>query len=98
MDGLFDPPVDPGAGAGGLTPGADGLTAAPTPTAPLAVRMRPQTLDEIVGQQHLLGDGSPLRRLVGEQAHGPAGPSSVILWGPPGTGTAWSWSAAASVG
>jgi putative ATPase len=53
---------------------------------PLAVRMRPRTLDEVVGQQHLLKPGSPLRRLVGEGGGGPAGPSSVILWGPPGTG------------
>ncbi|MFF1298213.1 AAA family ATPase, partial [Streptomyces sp. NPDC058296] len=53
---------------------------------PLAVRMRPRTLDEVVGQQHLLKPGSPLRRLVGEATGGPAGPSSVILWGPPGTG------------
>ncbi|PWI42086.1 replication-associated recombination protein A [Streptomyces sp. ICBB 8177] len=53
---------------------------------PLPVRMRPRTLDEVVGQQHLLGPGSPLRRLVGEGAGGPAGPASVILWGPPGTG------------
>ncbi|MFF2655343.1 replication-associated recombination protein A [Streptomyces sp. NPDC058045] len=53
---------------------------------PLAVRMRPRTLDEVVGQQHLLKPGSPLRRLVGEAEGGPAGPSSVILWGPPGTG------------
>lgn len=53
---------------------------------PLAVRMRPRTLDEVVGQQHLLRPGSPLRRLVGETVGGPAGPSSVLLWGPPGTG------------
>ncbi|MEU3459101.1 replication-associated recombination protein A [Streptomyces sp. NPDC006733] len=53
---------------------------------PLAVRMRPRVLDEVVGQQHLLKQGSPLRRLVGEGSGGPAGPSSVILWGPPGTG------------
>ncbi|MFW0775099.1 replication-associated recombination protein A [Paenarthrobacter nitroguajacolicus] len=54
---------------------------------PLAVRMRPRTLDEVVGQQHLLGQGSPLRQLAaGAGAAGPAGPSSVILWGPPGTG------------
>ncbi|MEU3298329.1 replication-associated recombination protein A [Streptomyces sp. NPDC006678] len=53
---------------------------------PLAVRMRPRTLDEVVGQQHLLKPGSPLRRLVGEGSGGPAGASSVILWGPPGTG------------
>ncbi|MDB1088926.1 replication-associated recombination protein A [Streptomyces sp. ACA25] len=53
---------------------------------PLAVRMRPRTLDEVVGQGHLLRPGSPLRRLVGQGGSGPAGPSSVILWGPPGTG------------
>ncbi|WP_062293413.1 replication-associated recombination protein A [Demequina phytophila] len=50
--------------------------------APLAVRMRPRSLDEVVGQTHLLSDGSPLRRLIGESA--PA--TSVVLWGPPGTG------------
>lgn len=57
------------------------------PRSPLAVRMRPRTLDEVVGQQHLLGPGSPLRTLA-ESAddRGPAGPSSVMLWGPPGTG------------
>jgi putative ATPase len=53
--------------------------------APLAVRMRPRTLDEVVGQEHLLTPGSPLRRLV-EDAAGPAGAVSVILWGPPGSG------------
>jgi putative ATPase len=49
--------------------------------------MRPRTLDDVVGQQHLLGQGSPLRQLAaGSDATGPAGPSSLILWGPPGTG------------
>ena len=54
-------------------------------TAPLAVRMRPRSLDEVVGQQHLLQSGSPLRVLAAEAAGG-GGAVSVILWGPPGTG------------
>jgi putative ATPase len=49
--------------------------------APLAVRMRPRSLDEVVGQQHLLGPGAPLRQLVEGGAA-----TSLILWGPPGTG------------
>jgi putative ATPase len=49
--------------------------------APLAARMRPATLDEVVGQDHLLGPGSPLRRLVEG-----GGTTSVLLWGPPGSG------------
>jgi len=53
--------------------------------APLAVRMRPRTIDEVLGQEHLLTPGAPLRVLAGENT-GPAGPSSVILYGPPGTG------------
>ncbi|WP_376771682.1 replication-associated recombination protein A [Actinokineospora xionganensis] len=62
------------------------LFAAPTasarrPNAPLAVRMRPATLDEVVGQDHLLGPGAPLRRLVEGAA-----PASILLYGPPGTG------------
>ncbi len=61
--------------------------AAPTRAgAPLAVRMRPRTLDELVGQKHLLEPGSPLRRLVADPVSGRAGITSVILWGPPGTG------------
>ena len=56
--------------------------------APLAVRMRPRSLEELAGQDHLLAPGSPLRRLVepGHGRAGGAGVSSVILWGPPGTG------------
>ena len=50
-------------------------------SAPLAARMRPRTLDELVGQEHLLGPGRPLRRLVEG-----SGEASVILYGPPGTG------------
>ena len=51
------------------------------PDAPLAVRMRPQSVDELVGQDHLLAPGAPLRQLVES-----ATPISVIVWGPPGTG------------
>ncbi|MEV8338336.1 replication-associated recombination protein A [Leucobacter sp. NPDC077196] len=47
--------------------------------------MRPQSLDEVVGQQHLLKPGSPLRTLASD-ATGGGGAVSVILWGPPGTG------------
>ena len=79
-DGLFemgaprDVPV-PGGGSAGTLAGNDHASA------PLAVRMRPRTLDELVGQQHLLAPGSPLRRLIeGDQ------PMSLLLWGPPGTG------------
>lgn len=50
-------------------------------TAPLAVRMRPRTADEFVGQSHLLSPGLPLRRLLDG-----TGDVSVVLWGPPGTG------------
>ena len=53
--------------------------------APLAVRMRPRTLDEVVGQHAALEPGSPLRRLVSSDDTRTA-PASVILWGPPGTG------------
>ncbi len=49
--------------------------------APLAARLRPATLDEVVGQEHLLGRGKPLRSLIEADRL-----SSVILWGPPGTG------------
>ena len=53
------------------------------PAAPLAVRMRPTSLEEVVGQSHLLGPGSALRNLA---SAGAATSQSVILWGPPGTG------------
>ncbi|QSB03888.1 replication-associated recombination protein A [Natronoglycomyces albus] len=60
----------------------DDTAASAIPTdAPLAVRMRPSNLEELVGQQHLLASGAPLRQLV----HG-GQPMSVILWGPPGSG------------
>jgi putative ATPase len=52
---------------------------------PLAVRMRPKSLDEVAGQRHLLKPGSPLVSLATD-ASGAKGSASVILWGPPGTG------------
>jgi putative ATPase len=51
------------------------------PSAPLAERLRPRTIDEVLGQKHLLGPGKPLR-LAFESGK----PHSMILWGPPGTG------------
>jgi putative ATPase len=57
------------------------LFPAPTPTPPLAEALRPRSLDEVVGQEHLLGAGKPLR-LAFESGK----PHSMILWGPPGTG------------
>ncbi len=56
-----------------------------TGATPLAVRMRPSSLDEVAGQRHLLGAGSPLVNLA-QDASGETGSVSVILWGPPGTG------------
>jgi putative ATPase len=49
--------------------------------APLAVRMRPHSLDEVIGQQHLTGPGTPFRKLIDHDAA-----MSLLLWGPPGTG------------
>src|SRR3984893_9210132 len=49
--------------------------------APLAVRMCPRTLDEVVGQRHLTAPGTPFRKLIDNDA-----PMSLLLWGPPGTG------------
>ena len=49
--------------------------------APLAARLRPRTLDDIVGQEHLVAPGAPLRSLIEADRL-----SSVIFWGPPGTG------------
>jgi putative ATPase len=74
-EGLFAPP--PATGPVGPERGFPG----PQPDAPLPVRMRPVTLDELVGQDHLLAPGAPLRQLVGG-----ASPPSVILWGPAGSG------------
>ena len=68
MSTLFDP--EPEARPAAVDPGA-----------PLAVRMRPRGLDEVVGQKHLLGPRAPLRRLVEADE-----PMSLVLYGPPGTG------------
>lgn len=74
-DSLFDVP-------GRSAAPAEGPSGSPAGTAsPLAVRMRPATLDEVVGQGHLLKPNSPLRRLIEG-----SGAASVILYGPPGTG------------
>ncbi|HEV3231656.1 MAG TPA: replication-associated recombination protein A [Candidatus Dormibacteraeota bacterium] len=73
MTGLLfpEPEVEPAAG----------------PSAPLAARMRPLSLDQFVGQDHVVGPGSPLRSLIETDRL-----SSVILWGPPGTGkTSLAW-------
>ena len=51
------------------------------PDAPLADRLRPQALNQVVGQDHLLGEGGPIRRMIEAGRLG-----SMILWGPPGTG------------
>jgi putative ATPase len=56
-------------------------TEAGLPDAPLATRMRPRTLDEFVGQEHLLGPGTALRRAIEEDRV-----ASMVLWGPPGSG------------
>ena len=50
-------------------------------TRPLADRMRPDTIDRVVGQEHLLGEGAPLRRMLESGKL-----SSFVLWGPPGCG------------
>src|SRR5438132_2388817 len=65
--------------AGGAKP--EPLFQPPPGAQPLAARMRPRTLDEYVGQAHLVGERGPLRRALGRGHLG-----SLILWGPPGTG------------
>src|ERR687892_1629594 len=68
MERLFDPPEKR-------------PSERPPPDGPLAARLRPQTLDEFVGQEHLLGEGSALRAAL-ESGR----PHSMVLYGPPGTG------------
>jgi len=75
-EGLFEAPESPSPRAG-----SGSLAGAEHAATPLAVRMRPRSLDELRGQDHLLGDGAPLRRLVQDDR-----PMSLVLWGPPGTG------------
>src|SRR4051794_12160145 len=62
-------------------PGARTRTNVPREQQPLPVRMRPASLDELVGQEHVLGPGSALRKAIEEGR-----PHSMILYGPPGTG------------
>jgi putative ATPase len=64
----------------GRTPVSPGLFEGQVPR-PLADRLRPQTLADVVGQDHLLGEGGPLAQMVATRTL-----SSMILWGPPGTG------------
>ncbi|GIX16845.1 MAG: ATPase AAA [Rhodothalassiaceae bacterium] len=69
MGDLFE--KDAGAGGRGMPP----------PGAPLAERLRPRRLDEIIGQEHLTAPGAPLARIIEA-----GNPPSLLLWGPPGTG------------
>jgi putative ATPase len=80
VEGLFEIGEVATARDGRDGPAAEGF-ADPAPDSPLAVRMRPATPDELVGQDHLLAPGAPLRQLVTG-----ATPMSVIMWGPPGSG------------
>ena len=78
-DGLFE--VTPRPRRGAAHSGGGTLAGSLHPAAPLAVRMRPRTLDELVGQPQLRAAGSPLHQLVeGDRS------LSLLLWGPPGTG------------
>ncbi len=70
-----------GTGADPAASGASDAGAQPLRQVPLAEAMRPRSLDEVIGQQHLLGPGKPLR-----QAFDSGQPHSMILWGPPGVG------------
>jgi putative ATPase len=71
MERLFDAGEEP----------RDRRTSVPAAEAPLAVRVRPRSLDELVGQEHLLGDGSALRTAIASGE-----PHSMVLYGPPGSG------------
>ena len=69
-DSLFDEPAERSSSASPSTAGT-----------PLAERMRPRTLDEMIGQEHILAPGRPLRDAIERDLL-----QSIILWGPPGTG------------
>src|SRR3546814_8784865 len=73
------PPARPS--AAGREPGTTPTGRRAEPARPLAERMRPRTLDEVSGQEHLLGAGAPLRVLL-EAGNVP----SMVFWGPPGVG------------
>ncbi len=78
MEGLFELG---GQSSAQTRPGGGSLTGSTHASAPLAVRMRPRTLDELVGQSQLRAEGAPLRQLIeGDRS------MSLLLWGPPGTG------------
>ncbi|MDT7835668.1 replication-associated recombination protein A [Aquabacterium sp. OR-4] len=84
QDSLFDPaPLPPAAAAPGSAsaPLAGQATAQALAQVPLAERLRPHQLDEVIGQSHLLGEGKPLRL-----AFQSGRPHSMIFWGPPGVG------------
>ncbi len=70
--------TDPGQGASLFDAAEQQATLA---AAPLAVRMRPRSLSEVIGQRHLTGEGTPFRKLADHDAA-----MSLLLWGPPGTG------------
>ena len=72
MSSLFDDPEDDGSAP---------AESAPAAGTPLAERMRPRTLDDFVGQEHILAPGKPLRQAIERDLL-----QSIILWGPPGTG------------
>ena len=80
-DGLFDLPEQAPSATQSTGGGSGSLAGNTHASAPLAVRMRPRSLDELVGQQHLLVAGSPLRRMIDDDQ-----PLTIVLWGPPGTG------------
>src|SRR5205809_6001538 len=78
---LFDKDDDGPDAAGPATPGPSSAGAATKAGTPLAERMRPRTLDDVVGQNEILAPGRPLRESIERDLL-----QSIIFWGPPGTG------------